>query len=77
MILRLVLLLALGPLVTGCLSVGQLGQRDEERCAARGLQPNTDAYANCLTSLETERKLRMDARHREQVERSAAPSFNR
>jgi hypothetical protein len=77
MISRLSLSLALGLLVAGCSSVGQLAQRDNERCAARGLQPQTDAYTNCLASLETERKLRMDARHREQVERSGAPSFSR
>ena len=77
MISRSILLLALGLFVAGCSSASQLAQRDEERCAARGLQPQTDAYTNCLVSLETERKLRMDARHREQVERSAAPSFSR
>jgi hypothetical protein len=77
MISRPIFLLALGLLVAGCSSASQLAQRDEERCAARGLQPKTDAYMNCLAGLETERKLRMDARHREQVERSAAPSFDR
>jgi hypothetical protein len=73
MISRLSLLLALSLLVAGCSSVGRLAQRDDERCAARGLQPQTDAYTNCLVSLETERKLRMDARHRELVERSDTP----
>ena len=73
MIPRLILSLALSLFVAGCSSVSQLAQRDNERCAARGLQPNTDAYMNCLVSLETERKLRMDARHRELVERSDTP----
>jgi hypothetical protein len=77
MLPRLILSLALSLFVAGCGSVGQLAQRDEERCAARGLQPQTDAFTNCIVSLETERKLRMDARHREQVERSGAPSFSR
>jgi putative hemolysin len=73
MICRPILLLTPGLLIAGCSSASRLAQRDEERCAARGLQPNTEAYTNCLASLETERKLRMDARHRELVERSDTP----
>ena len=60
-------------LLAGCASTEQLAQRDNERCAARGLAPETKNFNDCLTQLETERVLRKDARHREQIEKSANP----
>ena len=48
-------------------------QRDNERCAARGLEPTSDAYKNCLVDLESERRSRMETRHRDFLERSASP----
>ena len=65
--------LALGLLLAGCMTAAQRAQSDEQRCTARGLQPNSDAFKDCVVQIETERKMRMDARHREQVERSANP----
>ena len=66
--------LILGALLANCaMSAEQRAQRDNERCAARGLQPNTDAFSNCLTALETERQTRSDTRHREMMERSNVP----
>ena len=75
---RLILLLALSLPVAGCATTPeQLAQRNNERCTARGYQPNTDAFADCLVRLETERTVRADARHRELTETSGAPSSNR
>jgi hypothetical protein len=75
---RSILLLALSVPLTGCISTSeQLAQRDKERCAARGHQPNTDAFANCLAQLETERDVRVQSRHRDLVERSSAPPLSR
>ena len=46
----------------------ELAARDKERCAARGYQPNTDAFADCVVRVEGERQARMDQRHRELTE---------
>jgi len=70
---RSILLLALGLLMAGCATSEQLAQRDSERCANRGFQPNSDDFKNCLVQLETERQVRLDARHREMTEKSASP----
>jgi hypothetical protein len=43
----------------------------------RGLHAGTDAFRDCVAQLENESALRRDARHREMVERSAVPSFDR
>jgi hypothetical protein len=75
---RPILMLALCALTTGCItSAEQQAQRNEERCAARGYQPNTDAFKDCLVRLDTERELRMQTRRQEMLERSAVPSSNR
>jgi hypothetical protein len=70
---RSILPLALCLLVASCASTTQLAQRDSDRCAARGYQPNTDDFKDCIVRLETERTVRTDARHREMMERSSAP----
>ena len=70
---RSILPLALCLLLAGCASATQLAQRDGDRCAARGYQPNTDKFKDCIVRLETERQVRTDARHREMTERSSAP----
>jgi hypothetical protein len=69
----------IGLLATGCLTTSpeQQAKRNEERCVERGYQPKTDQFSDCVVRLETERTTRMDARHREQVEKSAAPNLNR
>jgi hypothetical protein len=75
---RTALLLALGATVAGCAtSPEQLAQRNSDRCVARGFRPNTDDHANCVTRLDAERDARIDARHRELVERRAATPFER
>ena len=68
--------LLLGLALVGCASTEQLAQRNNERCAARGFQPNTDAFNNCLLQLESERELRMDTRRRELNERTYIPPTN-
>jgi hypothetical protein len=62
MIDRPILAAALGLLLAGCASTEQLAQRDQERCAARGLQPNSNEFTDCVTRLETERQLRTENR---------------
>jgi hypothetical protein len=75
---RAALIPLIGLLATGCLTTAeQQAKRDEERCVERGYQPKTDAFSDCVVRLDSERSTRMDARHREQVEKSAAPSLNR
>ena len=72
------LVLALCALATACItSAEQQAQRNEERCAARGFQPNTDAFKDCMVRIDTERELRMQTRRQEMLERSAIPSSNR
>jgi hypothetical protein len=75
---RSILLLALSLPAAGCSTTAeQLAQRNNERCAARGYQPNTDAFNDCIVRLETERTVRADARHRELTETPGIPSANR
>lgn len=69
-----ILLLTLGLALAGCTSAVQLEARDNERCAARGLAPNTDNYANCLLQLESERSARTEQRRRENLEKPFDPS---
>ena len=74
---RFILLTLLGALLAGCTSAAQIAQRNEERCQERGYQPKTDAFADCVTRLETERSVRGEQRRREMLEQSAAPPSNR
>jgi hypothetical protein len=76
---RTALIPLIGLLATGCLTMSpeQQAKRNEERCVERGYKPNTDEFADCVVRIETERSNRMDARHREEVSRSAMPSLNR
>lgn len=76
---RAALIPLIGLLATGCLTTSpeQQAKRNEERCADRGYKPNTDEFKDCVVRIETERSTRMDARHREEVSRSAMPSLNR
>jgi hypothetical protein len=75
---RSLLALALCVLTTGCLtSAEQQAARNNERCAARGYQPDTDAFKDCLVRLDTERELRIQTRRQEMLERTAIPSSNR
>jgi hypothetical protein len=74
---RFILLSILAALLAGCTSAKDVAQRNEERCLARGLQPKTDAYQECLNQLDNERDRRMETRRRELLEQSAAPPSNR
>ena len=59
-----------------CSSMARLAQNDSDRCAARGLQPGTDAFSDCVARLETERKVRAESRYRDMVvERTAVPPY--
>jgi outer membrane murein-binding lipoprotein Lpp len=70
---RTAAVLALGLLVAGCASSAQVAQRNEERCAARGYQPKTDALNNCVVQLEGERQQRMENNRREMMEKPFTP----
>jgi hypothetical protein len=61
-------------LVTGCSSREQLAQRNQERCEARGYQPKTDAYDDCVVRLESERDVRTESRRLEMLEKSSNPT---
>jgi len=75
---RFILLTLLSALLAGCISTAeQITQRNEERCQARGYQPKTDGFADCVTRLESERSARGEQRRREILEQSAAPPSNR
>jgi uncharacterized protein YecT (DUF1311 family) len=75
---RFILLFSLfAALLAGCTSAKDVAQHNEERCLARGHQPKTDAYQNCIAQLENERDTRMETRRRELLEQSAAPPSNR
>jgi len=63
---------ALTGLVAACgTTAEQQVQRDDERCTARGLKPTTKEHDDCVSSLQSQRDVRMQQRHRELVERPA------
>jgi hypothetical protein len=69
------LTLALAMLVTGCVTTAeQQAQRNEERCAARGHQPKTDAFNDCVVRTESERSQRMESNRRYQLEKPDNPT---
>ncbi len=71
---RASLLLVLSAPLTHCVSTSeQMAQRNNERCAARGLQPNTDAFNDCVVRLEGERLQRMDDNRRRAMEKFEMP----
>jgi hypothetical protein len=67
----IVVSLLVGSVAACASSAEQQAQRDDERCAARGLQPNSKEHDDCVTSLASQRDARMERRHREMVERPA------
>jgi hypothetical protein len=75
---RLFAVAMLAPLLGGCLtsSSGQQAavQSFEERCAARGHKPESQAFNDCLAQLEAPRERRMNERRNEMLERSNMPS---
>jgi hypothetical protein len=64
-------LASLGLLVAGCASSSpeRMAERYKERCAARGYQPGTDAFADCLVQLESATDVRREVNRREMMER--------
>jgi hypothetical protein len=69
---RFLFLSVLTGLVAACAATAeQQAQRDDERCAARGLQPSTKAHDDCVVGLRAQRDVREQQRHRELVERPA------
>ena len=73
----LLLLSLLAVTLAACASAKDIEARNEARCQARGLQPNTKNYEDCMTQVETERTTRMEQRRREQLEQPAIPPLNR
>ena len=73
---RSILAAALGLLVTGCITTSpeQQAQRNEERCVARGYQPKTDAFNDCVVRIESERSLRMESNRRQLLEKPDNPT---
>ena len=72
---RFLALALLAPLVAGCLtSSPQVSQSHEDRCAARGHQPDSKAFSDCTASFESVRERKMDARRNEMLERSNMPA---
>jgi hypothetical protein len=72
---RSILLLTLSALTTGCITTAeQVAKRNEERCVARGYQPKTDGFNDCVVRLETERDQRMESRRREALEKPDNPT---
>ena len=75
---RAIPLLALTVLMTGCItSAEQVALRNEERCVARGYQPKTDAFNDCVVRIESERTQRMESNRRDMMERPAGPGLPR
>ena len=73
-LVRSILVLAAGACLAGCSSSPErTAERDSERCAARGLEPNSEAFKTCLVQMESGRQFRTDARHRDMLERSSNP----
>lgn len=75
---RTVLLLTvLAASLAACTSAKDIEARNEERCQARGFEPNSKLYNDCLSQLEAERSARMEQRRREALEKPAIPPLNR
>jgi len=77
MIVRFAALALLAPLLAGCLtanSKADLAKRDEETCAKRGHPANSQAFSDCLASLEGPRERRANERRQDMLERSNMPA---
>ena len=75
---RTIVVLTLSVLAASCAATAeQQAKHDGDRCTARGLQPDSKAHDDCLTQLQRARDVRLQARHRELVERPAVPALNR
>ncbi len=71
-------LLILAVSLAACASTKEeIEARNEARCKARGLEPNTKNYEDCMIQVESERTARMEQRRREQIETPYVPPLNR
>lgn len=73
----LLLTLLAGSLAACASSSKDIEARNEQRCTARGFEPNSKLYNDCLSQLEAERGARMEQRRREALEKPAIPELNR
>lgn len=73
----LLLLTVLAASLAACASAKDNEARDEARCQARGLEPNTKNYEECMRQVDAERSARMEQRRREALEKPAIPQINR
>ena len=71
------LLSLLAASLAACTSTKDIEARNEQRCQARGFEPNSKLYNDCLSQLEAERSSRMEQRRREALEQPAIPQLNR
>jgi hypothetical protein len=71
------LLSLLAATLAACASAKDAEARNEQRCTARGFEPNSKLYNDCLSQLEAERGARMEQRRREALEKPAIPELNR
>jgi len=75
---RTLLALMLATLTSGCLtSAENQAKIDNDRCVARGYQPNTPDFSSCLQRVGNEHDSRMQQRRQEMLEKSGAPNFSR
>ena len=72
---RPILLLTLSALATGCITTAeQQAKRNEERCVARGYQPKTDGFSDCIVRLESESDQRRESNRRQLLEKPDNPT---
>jgi hypothetical protein len=74
---RSILVVALCLLAAGCITTAeQVAKRNEDRCVARGYQPDTDGFKDCLVRVESDRSQRMENNRREALEKPDNPTTN-
>ena len=76
---RASMVLMLGLLTSGCLTTSpeQQAKINNDRCVARGYQPETPDFNACLQRVDNEHDSRMQTRRQEMLEKSGAPNLNR
>jgi len=69
---RSIVALTLSALIAACaMTAEQQTARDDERCTARGLQPQSKGHDDCVLGLRASRDTREQQRHRDLVEQRA------
>jgi hypothetical protein len=75
---RSIVVLVLSALIAACaMTAEQQTARDDERCTARGLQPQSKAHDDCVLGLRASRDTREQQRHRDLVEQRAPTPYGR